>query len=100
MFATSTANFIVSFFSSTVIVEDSPVVPQTIMLSAPSEIWNSIIFLNSSKFTPVSVNGVIIAVPQPLKITFFIKMLLRVVNKNKNIIIFFINYITKKLKNK
>ncbi len=71
--ATFTANFIVSFRSSIDIVEASPVVPQTISASTPSDIWNSIIFLNSSKFTPFSLNGVIIAVPQPLKIIFFIE---------------------------
>ena len=62
----------VSFLSSSVIVDASPVVPHTIIASILFSICSSIIFPNSSKLTPVSVNGVMIAVPQPLKIIFFI----------------------------
>ena len=70
-FAVFTANSIVCFLSSSVIVELSPVVPQTISASTPSLIWNSISFSNSLKFTPFSSNGVTMAVPQPLNIIFF-----------------------------
>ena len=54
----STAHLIVAIFSSVVIVEASPVVPQTIIASAPLSTWKLINFLNSSKFTPESLNGV------------------------------------------
>ena len=43
-----------------------------VKISAPLEIWNSINFPNSSKLIPSLVNGVTMAVPQPLKIIFFI----------------------------
>ena len=73
LFTILVTNWIAAFLSSKDIVADSPVVPQTIMLSAPFAIWVSISFSNSVKLIPSLVNGVIIAVPQPLKIIFFIK---------------------------
>ena len=50
LFTVSTANLIVCFLYSKLIVEDSPVVPHTIILSALFAIWNSINFKQLEKF--------------------------------------------------
>ena len=91
-FATSKAQFIAIIFSSLVIVELSPVVPQTIKASTLLSIWNCKNFLNSEILTPFSSNGVGTAEPTPLNKIFFINKILSI-NKIK---FFFYKYIYKK----